>query len=362
MLSSGTERATPIQQMWPLFCNEIGLSYEQEEKVRSFQKTVLQDHESWVDRHRMFASEKLLENLHDSIQALTLRSGQQERYSASILSPNQRLNLLKWSKDNRHRVEKLTNRKSSMLGGADTYNISNDQHVAANLYILNHRLSGIFHKVSRAAPIIVDSVRRKLAVRPSFESLGAQEEKCHESPLSRDNSFASSGSLHLQESEMNVDCDEKAPTQISPQEAQEAAKIRVDEALAAVKPIIPSPPVMQVIYSNIEAINPQGNVKPTSYVVTSMVPCLPISMNTTSEMDFSSEIIPTPVSSNSIDQSFPTSFIEEEPQHERKSSFLPAHLNVVPEEMWPEGSDDFLMDLVDGDWAIGEGIDMDQIC
>ena len=50
------------------------------------------------------------------------------------------------------------------------------------------------------------------------------------------------------------------------------------------------------------------------------------------------------------------------PQHARKNSFLPPHLNVVPEEMFPttDGSEDFLMSLIDdGDWAIGEGVDMD---
>jgi hypothetical protein len=38
---------------------------------------------------------------------------------------------------------------------------------------------------------------------------------------------------------------------------------------------------------------------------------------------------------------------------------LPAHLNVVPEEMWPDEADEFLLDMIEGDWAIGEGIDMD---
>merc|ERR1712232_994605 len=54
-------------------------------------------------------------------------------------------------------------------------------------------------------------------------------------------------------------------------------------------------------------------------------------------------------------------------RHVRKSSFLPPHLNVVPEDMFPgvEGTaadffelQDCLMD--DGeDWGIGVGLDMD---
>ena len=53
-------------------------------------------------------------------------------------------------------------------------------------------------------------------------------------------------------------------------------------------------------------------------------------------------------------------------KHERKSSFLPPHLNVVPEDMFPgvQGTAaDFieLQDcLMDGDdWGIGIGLDME---
>jgi len=52
---------------------------------------------------------------------------------------------------------------------------------------------------------------------------------------------------------------------------------------------------------------------------------------------------------------------ENAPAHRKQSSFIPPHLNVVPEEMFPNDgtADEFLMSLVDEDWAIGEGIDMD---
>jgi hypothetical protein len=44
----------------------------------------------------------------------------------------------------------------------------------------------------------------------------------------------------------------------------------------------------------------------------------------------------------------------------RKSSFLPAHRNVVPEEMWPgDGADEFLLDMIERVWANGKGLDMD---
>eukprot|EP00525_Craspedostauros_australis_P010567 CAMPEP_0198111884 /NCGR_PEP_ID=MMETSP1442-20131203/3807_1 /TAXON_ID= /ORGANISM="Craspedostauros australis, Strain CCMP3328" /LENGTH=167 /DNA_ID=CAMNT_0043768487 /DNA_START=31 /DNA_END=534 /DNA_ORIENTATION=- len=51
------------------------------------------------------------------------------------------------------------------------------------------------------------------------------------------------------------------------------------------------------------------------------------------------------------------------PTHERQNSFLPPHLTMVPEDMFPagDGSEDIFISLMedDQDWVIGEGIDMD---
>ena len=43
MLNSGTDRVTPVQSMWPLVCSEVGLSYEQEERLRTYQRLTLQN-------------------------------------------------------------------------------------------------------------------------------------------------------------------------------------------------------------------------------------------------------------------------------------------------------------------------------
>jgi hypothetical protein len=56
----------------------------------------------------------------------------------------------------------------------------------------------------------------------------------------------------------------------------------------------------------------------------------------------------------------PTSAQMQQGVYRRQPSFLPAHLNMVPEEMWSGETEDFLMNLVDEeDWAIGVGLDMD---
>lgn len=354
MLTSGTDRATPGQQMWPLLCNEIGVSYDQEEKVRSFQKGVLQDQESWVDRHKILASERVLAVAHDVTQALTLRLGQRERASTSVLSAEQRAKLLCWSHRNRTRISRMTLTKTSDPLSSDTYKISKEQHVAANLYVLNHLMEKNLQLIPRAAPLIRGEGIKKLSIRPSFESLGAHEEKLPECSISRENSSASVGSLDRNESEMSMDSESKAPTQITPQEAQEVARPRVEEALGHVRPIIPSTLTITLALQNSSFVSP--------HLIQT-----PLSVNNGSLSGFSnvnseaSSVLPAPVSMMSMEHSQPNSFNNNETQHERKSSFLPANLNVVPEEMWPDETDELLMDLAEGDWAIGEGVDMDHL-
>lgn len=341
MLTGGNDRATPNQQMWPLLCNEICLSYDQEEKVRSFQKSVLQDHESWVDRHRIFSSNKALASANESIQALTLRIGQRESSSSTVLSATQNVKFAEWVEKNRARVTQVVALKVSPTVATDQFHTTKEQHVASNLYILNHRFENILHRIPGAAPLVIGTALRKLAVRPSFESLGAQDEKNPDSFLSRDDSFPSSGSLNKNETDMSMDNEEKIPWQISPLEAQEAARPRVDEALSYVMPIIPAIPTSFWASQT----NPTMMQNPASA----------FGNYPTSD----GNILSIPNTVTSMDQNSAVPFQSQKINHERKSSFLPAHLNVVPEEMWPEEADEFLMDLVDGDWAIGEGIDMD---
>jgi hypothetical protein len=334
MLSSGTKRAAPSQSMWPLLCNEVGLSYDQEEKVRHvFQKQLLQDQNSWLHRHTAYAVGKVLASAHDAAQALTLRAGQRERTTMSLLSEEQRVKMLAWSTKNRDRVVASTASVPRTEQMASMF----FHHDAANLYILNEKLQKVLETIPRAASLVNGKALKKLCRRPCFESLGAREESSNKG-IDRDTSFASSGSLKRNASEMSMDGEDKPVVpQICPIEAQNAAIPHVQKTLGVVKDLLPTAPV--------DVAAPAAEAAP-------YVPY---------------QSIPTPIPVTSLSYKAPASLVQSAPQfpsisgHERKSSFLPAHLNVVPEEMWPTGddADDFLLDMIEGDWAIGEGIDMD---
>jgi hypothetical protein len=333
MLSSGTESAAPSQSMWPLFCNEVGVSYDQEEKLRTLQRTLIQDPKSWIDRHTSFASRQVMEAAHDATQALTARAGSRERSSLSILSADQRAKFMSWSAQNRARVTRST---SEVPVPPPTRAIHPQQHVAANLYIVNDHLQRVLWSVPLATPLLSKPAMKKLSHRPSFEPLGASEERANE--LNRESSYASSGSLKRNASEMSMDDGDDSHVSkphtpsIRPVDAEAAAAAEVWQALAVVQDLLPpAPPVVA-----------EAPPEPPAPVV---VPSLPVP----------SIIYQAPAA---YTQSAP-SFGALQQQHVRKSSFLPAHLNVVPEELWPEETDEFLLDMIEGDWAIGEGIDMD---
>jgi hypothetical protein len=313
--------------MWPLFCSEVGLSYEQEEKLRNFQKVLLASKDSWLDRHTGYASANVMQSSHDAVQAITNRFGQKERSKMSILSDEQKTRFLAWSNNNRERIKRTRpriNRKSSNCD--EMYETNTTQHDAVNLYVVNHRLQKVLKKIPEGhAPLVQGIMLKKLSRRPSFESLGSNLEKDNE--MSREDSCASLGSLKRSASEMSIDGvegEDKAASQgVNPVEAQTAFVAYVEKELAYVKDIMPPPP--------------------TPFPIRAATLPFPA---------------PTPVSAmQGAVMPLPSAPIT---KHTRVNSFLPAHLNVVPEEMWPaDAADDFLMKLVEEDWAIGAGIDME---
>jgi len=342
MLNNGTNTAAPSQSMWPLFCNEVGLSYDQEEKVRAFQRTLLQTQESWLDRHTSYAAGKVIESHHDTIQAMSLRLGQRERSNASILSPEQRARFLSWANRNKERTARAN---IQVQPAEEMFKVSNSHHTAANLYIVNHSLREILKKVSRAAPMVTGLKLKKLSRRPCFESLGCRSgtDKSHmeDGYLSRESSFASTGSLKRSASEISMDGEERPVVpSISPEEAEATASPAVEKVLGFLKEIIPPPPTPAAVWA------PSNIAIPAPTPVSSMTLQQPVAF----------------VSTDSLAQQ--TLMAPYSPQvgssHIRKNSFLPEHLHVVPEEMWPaDAADDLLMNLAEEDWAIGEGFDME---
>lgn len=328
MIHSGTDSAAPGQSMWPLFCSEVGLSYEQEERVRNFQRLMLQNKESWLERHTAFACGKAMESAHSAVQAITLRLGQRSRATAGLLSEPQQLKFASWAAKNRGALSSLS--KPCAPKEDTKYTTSPNQHVAGNLYVLNYRLHDLLNRVPRAAPLVTGLALKKLSRRPSFESLGCGGEKL-EGGLSREKSFSSTGSLKRSASEISMEGSDTRPSvpSVIPQDAQNAAAAVVEQVLGSFKEIIPPPPtptIVAPVQIPIPAPTPVSVMKQQPH----MVPSVP-------------GILSAPVAT-----------------HERKPSFLPPHLGAVPEEIWSadaDAADDFLMNLED--WAIGGGIDME---
>ena len=245
MLQNGNDTVGPAHSMWPLFCNEIGLSYDQEERARNYQRAVLQEPHTWLDRHTARASGLAMQSLHDAFNSVAVRVRQREHGMSNGLTAAQKVKFLAWADKNSDRIQaRIAKRKQQNPRPKvpEKFELSKDHHLAANLYILNSRLQKTLHSLPKQMTLVGPASLRRLSRRPSFESLGQQREEGERRDLARDQSFCSSGELKRSASVLSMDdSDKPAPQQVSPEDGQEAAIATVEEALGFIKEIIPPP-------------------------------------------------------------------------------------------------------------------------
>lgn len=389
MLTSGNDKVAPSQGMWPLICNEVGLSYDQEERARTFQRTLLAVGESWVHRHTAVASKLTMDSAHDSIQSLHHNVGEQEKSALEVLSESQRVKFLAWAEKNKEKLARLQLKRKQRQTPEEKEEpnapqLSPNHHIAANLYILSDKLKNMLQSMPLPAPILVPAPHlKKLSRRPSFESLGSCGMPLEKEgrPLSRDHS--SSGSLKrsndaIGEMEDEDDHDQQpAQTNINPEEAQIAAAPVVDAALGFIKELIPPPkPILKVesvpnpdlvlsnysteIYSPVVVNRPEGVQYAqhpggaVAYQHQHPQQQQPQHHRLQHHQEPTTRPIPELLRSNG--RVSPVAISQMEDQHRQFPTFLPPSLNVVPEDM---GNEDFLFDLTEEDWAIGGAFDMD---
>ena len=183
MLSCGNDRVPPSHGMWPLFCNEIGLSYDQEERVRSLQKQILSASESWLNRHTATSSEFVMHSAHDATVGSSELSQSRNQRVMNILTPEQKVNFFSWVAKKKetvdpqfdHLIRKL-DAKLHLNKESPELEPCKDHHDAANLYIINHKLSR--RPFPQTAPIIPQASIKKLSRRPLFESLNFLKTTC----------------------------------------------------------------------------------------------------------------------------------------------------------------------------------------
>ena len=68
--SLGLTAAVPASGHWPLLCSTISLSYEQEEKVRSYQRDILNENSVWMGRHVKKECMDVIEGSYEAMKGL----------------------------------------------------------------------------------------------------------------------------------------------------------------------------------------------------------------------------------------------------------------------------------------------------
>jgi hypothetical protein len=414
ILSSGKRTAAPNHSMWPLFCNEVGLSYDQEERIRSLQREILGQSESWLHRHAIAASEHVLLSSSKSVEGLAHVTKIRQKKLFDVLSPSQKIKYFAWlakrQEQKKHMVDVVYHAKTEdTLSDLPSHEPSSDKHVAANLYIINHKLSAISNKFKADVfPQLSKSELRRLSRRPAFESLANIDEpaatKKRKSSGDFNNGMKRSSSevscLTLDHSDGHQSNMKKSTSghslnssAVTPENAQSASSSYVLEALGNIRFMIPHEYLIQnsqpaSIPSQLQV---QANGKPSSvqYQAVNIPQTHPAS-----SQNYTSTMVPEYVSSSAYNQHTPTvqmssfdpvpietySSYRLNPPNRQQQTDTTAHTKLkasasapvfgalqIPEEeeltndalssFLPFGdTDDAIFDL-DGDldWAIGEG-------
>ena len=271
-----------------------------------------------------------------------------ETNALAILNEHQRKAFLTWAAKNAEAIAKKTRTRPKQTM-SDNTPIDSSQHNAANLYILAHRLQHVLDTLPTPSILVIPSKMKRLARRPSFESLGITEGGGKFNDDGRDdhhqNHYSSSGSLKRTMSDISCDDDdngygepssssrgERISIVMTSEEAQTAAQPTVDAILGHVRHMIPPRLTIMTNGTTGSPTTAAAATTTTTAIYTPPIMPLPISLSMPLQLSQSLPIIP----------SYP---LPQPSSH---------NLNVVPEDF-----PDFLFDLTEEDWAIGEGLDMD---
>lgn len=356
----------PSNGMWPLFCNEVALSYDQEERIRSLQKDILSKQESWLHRHTGASSEHILQSSHNAITNVSEATVRRETSLMDVLTPLQKAKFLVWVA---HKRKNNAQKMATLITSRFVHNESSGEtqpnaqrHEAANLYIINHKLSTVASNFpSPNRPILPASALAKFARRPAFESLATVDDIKGVGPkkgrkMSKD---LSSGNLKRCSSEMSCDnldgLDERGfmkksgsgtslcgTSSLTPEAAQSACSTFVVQALGEITNLIPRHRLTNQDATQGRRIQPAPVVNHTPQVkIESARPQSPTLASMNLE-DYSNEIgfynphpqsiVPTPVQSTPM-QTVPTTVGVSDNQHQHQQYIsvpIPEPVPIAP--------------------------------
>lgn len=267
--SSGYRNVSPSNGMWPLFCNEIALSYDQEEKIRLLQKEVISNQETWLHRHTGASTEHVLESSRAAICGISNACEKRSKTLMDVLTPVQKAKFLAWmhqkrKQDASHLAQLVRSHFPACSPSSGEIRVDPKRHDAANLYILNHNLSVIakVYDSSIQVPLSQEALKR-FSRRPAFESLASVDEgkpSCTKGTLTK---VGSSGALKRCSSELSCDVMNGrgylkrstsgtslgVASSITPEAAQTTYSSYVYQALGSVKNLIPIHRLVRQTYS-----------------------------------------------------------------------------------------------------------------
>ncbi|GMH80782.1 hypothetical protein TrST_g14376 [Triparma strigata] len=174
MLLRGITSAAPDSGMWALVCNDIGVSYDQEEKIRAYQRSVLNDKRTWVDRHSIGTIGRTIQRTYEALKGAGKLMEDGKEAERNVLSMEQRLKLMKYCSDNKERLKKVFGKSPEQKNKdlnellASVHNLAHD---SMKLSAVDNILMNL--NLPQVNDVVSGGDTKKLSRRPSYESLAS---------------------------------------------------------------------------------------------------------------------------------------------------------------------------------------------
>jgi hypothetical protein len=180
--SLGTETATPDKGHWPLLCSTTSLSYEQEERVRAYQREILLDNDVWMARHTAKECMDIIDNTYDALKGLGKAVATR---CEGVLNISQRIALSKYVAANKDRISKAfpnpppppmpTKDTSATIAGVSTSSaMGSSASTLRDIAAVRTLISEVILALPSHPGDVVDGAAiKKLSRRPAFETLAS---------------------------------------------------------------------------------------------------------------------------------------------------------------------------------------------
>ena len=211
--------------------------------MRQFQRTLLLNKTSWLDRHSTLASGSVVESTSRCLNGLSEMVRRREEAILNILTVEQRIRFLAWARRRASAITHVARKNVALNAQGVKLEETTSQHNAVHLYLLDDRLREVANKLPFVPSLVPQDRVKKLSRRPMFESLSSQTA----SMSKNDSAEHISPSMSNSKLEEMIQGKDMEKVQITPEAAWATAATLVAEVLGPIGIALQQQPIGGVV-------------------------------------------------------------------------------------------------------------------